>query len=366
MRPTYALALAASGPLWTRLEASIPKAAFPVAEEWASHGEALAASLTNTPINETATLDPALATRVYHLYLPIYFFARERVRAHKAAGFTGAVTIGLSAPQGCGKTTLVDALLELFEADGLVPAAVSFDDFYLEGKQQDALAAEHSTNPLLQVRGNAGTHDMELGTETLRALTRREAAAIPRYDKAARSGRGDRAPKATWPRLKKPADIVLFEGWMNGFAPLPSDSAVLSQHAGLNGVNERLGDYEAKWHDKMDAWVVLGLEDVSSVYGWRLQAERAMAAQGRPGMSDAQVADFVSRYMPAYDAYLPGLYEAAEGEGVGGKPTLLVWVDKKRAPVVGRTRCINWKCQMSKMLGRASLPALRWGMVLGS
>ena len=134
MRPTYALALAASGPLWTRLEASIPKAAFPVAEEWASHGEALAASLTNTPINETATLDPALATRVYHLYLPIYFFARERVRAHKAAGFTGAVTIGLSAPQGCGKTTLVDALLELFEADGLVPAAVSFDDFYLEGK----------------------------------------------------------------------------------------------------------------------------------------------------------------------------------------------------------------------------------------
>ena len=153
---------------------------------------------------------------------------------------------------------------------------------------------------------------------------------------------------------------------MNGFAPLPSDSAVLSQHAGLNGVNERLGDYEAKWHGKMDAWVVLGLEDVSSVYGWRLQAERAMAAQGRPGMSDAQVADFVSRYMPAYDAYLPGLYEAAEGEGVGGKPTLLVWVDKKRAPVVGRTRCINWKCQMSRMLGRASLPALRWGMVLGS
>ena len=32
-----------------------------------------------------------------------------------------------------------------------------------------------------------------------------------------------------------------------------------------------------------------------------------MASAGRPGMSDAQVADFVSRYMPAYEAYLPAL-----------------------------------------------------------
>ena len=60
-----------------------------------------------------------------------------------------------------------------------------------------------------------------------------------------------------------------------------------------------------------------------------------MAASGRPGMSDDQVADFVSRYMPAYQAYLPGLYEAAGGGGVGGKPSMLVRVDGSRAPIAG-------------------------------
>jgi D-glycerate 3-kinase len=58
-----------------------------------------------------------------------------------------------------------------------------------------------------------------------------------------------------------------------------------------------------------------------------------MAAAGRPGMSDEQVADFVSRYMPAYRAYLPPLYEAARGGGVGGKPTLMVDVNASRNPV---------------------------------
>lgn len=33
-----------------------------------------------------------------------------------------------------------------------------------------AVAAANSGNPLLQMRGNAGSHDMGLGTETLQAL----------------------------------------------------------------------------------------------------------------------------------------------------------------------------------------------------
>ena len=40
--------------------------------------------------------------------------------------------------------------------------------------------------------------------------------------------------------------------------------------------------------------------------------------------------------MPAYKAYLPGLYSAADGAGVGGKPTLLVRVDASRG-VLGAT-----------------------------
>lgn len=44
------------------------------------------------------------------------------------------------------------------------------------------------------------------------------------------------------------------------------------------------------------------------VFEWRAEAERRMREAGRPGMSEDQVRDFCSRYMPAYRAYLPGLY----------------------------------------------------------
>ena len=58
-----------------------------------------------------------------------------------------------------------------------------------------------------------------------------------------------------------------------------------------------------------------------------------VAAGGRPGMSDAQVANFVACYMPAYEAFRPALYAAALAGGVGGKPTMLVRVDASRNPI---------------------------------
>ena len=88
-------------------------------------------------------------------------------------------------------------------------------------------------NRLLQVRGNAGTHDLALGTQTLQALHDANSGgsngaaeiAVPRYDKSQNGGRGDRAQPATWPRVQGPLDIVLFEGWMLGFRPVPDAQA---------------------------------------------------------------------------------------------------------------------------------------------
>lgn len=67
------------------------------------------------------------------------------------------------------------------------------------------------------------------------------------------------------------------------------------------------------------------------VFEWRAEAERCMREAGRPGMSDDEVRDFCSRYMPAYRAYLPGLYgrcraagtgvgESTDGDGLGHHP----------------------------------------------
>jgi D-glycerate 3-kinase len=77
--------------------------------------------------------------------------------------------VGISAPQGCGKTTLVGQLTELLNAEGHASASVSIDDFYVRGEQQEALAAAAPDNELLRFRGNAGTHDLALASGTLGA-----------------------------------------------------------------------------------------------------------------------------------------------------------------------------------------------------
>jgi D-glycerate 3-kinase len=81
------------------------------------------------------------------------------------------------------------------------------------------------------VRGNAGTHDLALGSATLGALRGANsgngaaAVSVPRYDKSQNGGRGDRAEPAAWPAVQGPLDIVLFEGWMLGFRPVPDADA---------------------------------------------------------------------------------------------------------------------------------------------
>ncbi|KAI3670480.1 hypothetical protein L1987_87815 [Smallanthus sonchifolius] len=188
--------------------------------------------------------------------------------------------IGFSAPQGCGKTTLVFALDYLFRTSGRKSATISIDDFYLTYDDQAKLRENNPGNALLGFRGNAGSHDLSLSVETLAALGKltKEGTKmkLPRYDKSAYSGRGDRADPSVWPEVEGPLTVVLFEGWMLGFKPVPS-------------------------------------EVVKAV--------------------DPQVLDFVSRYLPAYKAYLPTLY--TEGpKGSDSKRTLVVEIDEGRNPIL--------------------------------
>ena len=87
----------------------------------------------------------------------------------------------------------------------------------------------HPDNPLLQVRGQAGTHDIELARQTLEQLKSASSdsseVAVVRYDKSAHEGRGDRAPASKRQQVKGKVDVVLFEGWMLGFKPLTDQAA---------------------------------------------------------------------------------------------------------------------------------------------
>ena len=120
---------------------------------------------------------------------------------------------------------------------------------------------------------------------------------------------------------------------MLGFRPLPPEAPALQAEAGLGEVNACLGKY-LRWDELVDAWVVVQVEDVEQVHAWRLEAERRMRERsGEQGsLTDAEVSDFVSRFLPAYKAFLrPSLYGGA-GEEVDGKPTLRFLIDAKRRP----------------------------------
>ena len=55
----------------------------------------------------------------------------------------GAVCVGLSLPQGAGKTTLADSMTNALETMGYRVAVVSYDDFYLTRKDQESLQRLH-------------------------------------------------------------------------------------------------------------------------------------------------------------------------------------------------------------------------------
>ena len=96
-------------------------------------------------------------------YLPVYYWCKDVVEKNP----TKPTVIFMSAPQGCGKTTICDALVERFAADGKQCAALSYDDFYLTHAEQNEVAKTHENNRLLELRGNGGTHDLQLFDDVL-------------------------------------------------------------------------------------------------------------------------------------------------------------------------------------------------------
>eukprot|EP01024_Parvocaulis_polyphysoides_P005311 TRINITY_DN1132_c0_g3_i4.p1 TRINITY_DN1132_c0_g3~~TRINITY_DN1132_c0_g3_i4.p1 ORF type:complete len:339 (+),score=30.07 TRINITY_DN1132_c0_g3_i4:73-1089(+) len=282
--------------------------------------------------------------RVYHYYLPVYMWLQTQLQAHrKENGNQSTMMVGMSAPQGCGKSTLVEQLYELFESEGLRTVTFSLDDFYWTRQEQQDTAEKYSNNPLLEFRGNAGTHDLDLAQKALSSAKQSKSTAdfsmaIPRYNKAAYKGLGDQKPKSEWPQIDQGIDIVILEGWMLGFRA-QSDEAVSTVDKNLIPVNQALQKHIEFMDQYIDVWLVIKVQDPRHVFDWRLQAEQQMKAGGKPGMTDEQIEDFVSRFMPAYNAYLPDLYKNGPTTSKPGK-LVVVEVDQQREPVQNQPKPI--------------------------
>lgn len=252
---------------------------------------------------------------------------------HKKKKKSGPLVLGISAPQGCGKSTLCEQLESVFQHLGMTAASVSIDDFYHTRKNQVAVAEEYAGNRLLEMRGNAGSHDVALGTKTLQALKKATSSestvALPRYDKSMHQGKGDRSDESTWPVVDGPVDVVLFEGWMLGFSHVKNPRKV---DPDLETVNSFLKGYKKAWDQFVDSWLVIKVADPTFSHRWRLQAEKRMRDAGRTAMTDEEVAVFVDRFMPAYKCYLPGLYTKGPTTARKGR-LLILQVDENREPL---------------------------------
>ena len=125
---------------------------------------------------------------------------------------------------------------------------------------------------------------------------------LPRFDKAADT----RAPRAAWPTVATPVDVILLEGWCvgavsQGKAALATPVNALERDEDPQGVwrtyvNDQLdGPYQflfARLHDL----VLLQAPSFEVVAGWRAEQEAKLRAKGGAGMDDSQIARFVAHY----------------------------------------------------------------------
>ena len=242
------------------------------------------------------------------------------------------LVVGLQAPQGAGKTTIGTRLLAALPELGFRGASVSVDDFYLTRAEQLALAAAHLGNPYLEHRGYPGTHDVDLGERTLAALRDLGAGRstrVPVYDKSQHGGRGDRAPESDWRDVTGPLDLVIVEGWMLGFEPVPESQLPDPR---LAFPNRALAHYD-RWHRHLDAFIVLRPLDWNYVVRWRVEAEENMKAQGKPGLSREAIEDYVRRFLPAY-----AVWAGRPPAHIRPDQTLVVKIDEQRRAVTSLPR----------------------------
>jgi len=226
-----------------------------------------------------------------HFWLPL---AKQLVAWHGQA--EGTLIQGILGGQGTGKTTLAAILTQILNHLGFQVCQLSLDDLYKTYADRRQL---EQIDPRLRWRGPPGTHDVELGLEVLQQLKQKCPVQVPRFDKSAWGGMGDRTAYET----VTCADIVLFEGWFVGVRPIdptafdqaPPPINTERDRTFAHDMNARLADYLPLWN-LIDRLIVLLPTDYRLSQQWRRQAEQRMMATGQTGMAATEVDEFVEYF----------------------------------------------------------------------
>lgn len=213
--------------------------------------------------------------------------------AGRIARARGPYLLGLSGLQGSGKSTLAREIKTQAEGRGWPTEVLALDDFYYSRSERDVLA--HQVHPLLRTRGVPGTHEIELLLSVLAALpqaSEKLPVDYPRFDK----GRDTRLPPSRWPRVTRPPQLIILEGWALGIRPqtltaLDEPINQLEREEDPEGtwrhwVNKQLRAYQPLWR-KLDALIVLQAPNWEIVRQWRSEQEEELLARHAPLAMDA-------------------------------------------------------------------------------
>lgn len=244
----------------------------------------------------------------WELWLPLALQLHEERKNH------GKPLIqGLLGGQGTGKTTISFLLQIILQHLGLCAIAISLDDLYLSYKARQTLQQQDSR---LIWRGPPGTHDVAEGIRILDELRSPSQAEIliPRFDKTLHNGAGDRVA----PIAVTPGDIIFFEGWCVGMRPIANSALANPPYPIVTpddrkfalDCNHRLKTYLPLWQ-RLDRLIVLNPVNYRSCQQWRKEAEYKERKQGKGGMSDREIEQFVEYFWKALhpELFIPPLIQ---------------------------------------------------------
>ena len=203
---------------------------------------------------------------------------------------------GILGDLGTRKSSLVSILHLLMSHLGYQTISLSLEDISKTYTERFSL---QKTDPRLIWHDLPGTHDIYLGLQVLENCRQKglaEEILIPRFDRFAHHGEGDRGKPEAIPK----ADIVLFEGWFVGVRPLAETmlEKLIKVVPNLEDIrfaqdnNERLKAYVPLW-EKLDGLFVLYSLNYHFGKEWSEQADRKMITRGKTKMSDLATENFL-------------------------------------------------------------------------
>ena len=193
--------------------------------------------------------------------------------------------ICLTGGQGSGKTTLSE-FVQLILQKGCDREVVGFsiDDIYKT--KEERIHLSNTVHPLCKTRGVPGTHDVQLGLDTLDSLFNANFSSltpIPSFSKPL----DKHIPKEDWSCYKGRPEFIFFDAWCGGARPISEENwrppmNILEEEEDPEGIwskwsNKELSGTYQELFNRFDLLLMIKVPSIKQVYESRWLQEQTLA-----------------------------------------------------------------------------------------